>query len=47
LSVARAARAGIEHGRFIGIAHDLFVADANGVSHLRTDSRDGIKDAFG
>jgi ribose 5-phosphate isomerase A len=49
LSEVLGARAGIvEHGLFIGIAHDLFVASANGVRHLRNDSsREGIKHVFG
>jgi ribose 5-phosphate isomerase A len=47
LSALLGARAGIvEHGLFIDIAHDLFVASANGVAHLRSDSTDGVEAAF-
>jgi ribose 5-phosphate isomerase A len=41
LSVVLGARAGIvEHGLFIGIAHELFVAGTAGVRHARRDSPD-------
>ncbi len=36
----------VEHGLFVAIIHDLFVASANGVAHLRSDSTDGVEAAF-
>jgi ribose 5-phosphate isomerase A len=39
LAAVLGARAGIvEHGLFLGIAHDLFVAGATGVRHIRRDA---------
>jgi ribose 5-phosphate isomerase A len=39
LAAVLGARAGIvEHGLFIGIAHDLFVAGTDGVRHIRRDA---------
>ena len=41
LAATLGARAGIvEHGLFIGIAHDLLVAGADGVRHIRRDKLD-------
>jgi ribose 5-phosphate isomerase A len=41
------ARAGIvEHGLFIGITHDLFVAGEDGVRHLRQSDSAAIQGAF-
>jgi ribose 5-phosphate isomerase A len=38
LTAQLSARAGIvEHGLFIGLAHDLIVAGASGVRHVRRD----------
>jgi ribose 5-phosphate isomerase A len=38
LAIQLSARAGIiEHGLFIGLAHDLIVAGASGVRHVRRD----------
>jgi ribose 5-phosphate isomerase A len=40
LAAALTARAGIvEHGLFVGLTHDLIVAGAAGVRHLRSASR--------
>jgi ribose 5-phosphate isomerase A len=47
LSVVLGARAGIvEHGLFIGIAHDLIIAGANGVRHVRRNDPDAAAAAF-
>ena len=47
LSVVLGARAGIvEHGLFIGIAHDLIVAGADGVRHVRRENLDAAAAAF-
>ncbi|MGD0104464.1 MAG: ribose-5-phosphate isomerase RpiA [Rhodopila sp.] len=47
LAVVLGARAGIvEHGLFIGMTHDLFVAGASGVRHVRSDRPDDIKAVF-
>ena len=47
LSVVLGARAGIvEHGLFIGIAHDLIVAGAGGVRHVRRGDMDAAAAAF-
>jgi len=47
LAVVLGARAGIvEHGLFIGMTHDLFVAGASGVRHVRSDRADDVKDLF-
>jgi ribose 5-phosphate isomerase A len=47
LAAALSARAGIvEHGLFIGLAHDLIVASAHGVEHrTRLSPRHGTRDA--
>jgi hypothetical protein len=49
LSEVLGARVGIvERGLLIGIAHDLFMANAKiGVAHLCGDSRDGMEEASG
>ena len=47
LAAVLGARAGIvEHGLFIGLTHDVFVAGAAGVLHLRPDDTDAIRAAF-
>jgi len=47
LSVVLGARAGIvEHGLFIGIAHDLIIAGADGVRHVRRGDMDAAAAAF-
>ena len=48
LAAALGARAGIvEHGLFIGIADDLFVAGATGVRHIRRDALGAATAAVG
>jgi ribose 5-phosphate isomerase A len=47
LSVVLGARAGIvEHGLFIGITHDLIIAGAGGVRHVRRNDPDAAAAAF-
>ena len=47
LSVVLGARAGIvEHGLFVGIAHDLIVAGVDGVRHVQRDNPDAAAAAF-
>ena len=47
LAIELGAHAGIvEHGLFIGLAHDLFIAGASGVRHVRRDNPDDIRAAF-
>ena len=47
LAAVLSARAGIvEHGLFIGLAHDVFVAGSDGVLHLRHGGTDAIQAAF-
>jgi len=45
--VLRARTGIVEHGPFIDIANDPFVANANGVVGPRGSSRDGMEEASG